>query len=69
MQTLGKARTTVALQSMQFGEDQVGEQRLQYLDDNLEEELNLMSKVKAPSPKATKGTYAVREDSEVAVYR
>ncbi|KAG8164294.1 hypothetical protein KVR01_006212 [Diaporthe batatas] len=35
MQKLCKTRTTVALQFIQFGDDPLGKQRLQYLDDTL----------------------------------
>lgn len=41
MRALGKTRTTVALQFIQFGDNEVGKQRLQYLDDTLGKELKL----------------------------
>lgn len=41
MQSLGKARTTVALQFIQFGSDALGEKRLRYLDDELGKEIDL----------------------------
>lgn len=41
MQELGKNRTTVALQFIQFGDDSLGEQRLRYLDDTLGSQLDL----------------------------
>lgn len=41
MQDLGKNRTSVALQFIQFGDDALGEQRLRYLDDTLGKQLDL----------------------------
>lgn len=41
MQELGKHRTTVALQFIQFGDDLLGEKRLRYLDDTLGSQLDL----------------------------
>lgn len=41
MRELGKDRTTVALQFIQFGNDALGKERLRYLDDTLGDELDL----------------------------
>lgn len=41
MQVLGKTRTTVALQFIQFGDDALGKERLRYLDEELGKQLHL----------------------------
>lgn len=41
MKALGKTRTTVALQFIQFGDDALGKERLRYLDEELGKQLDL----------------------------